>query len=204
MNPITRLTLTLFCLCAFTSCNKFDWATQTDYSIQNYSIQTSTQTKQPQSDSPITPQLRAELAAKENDDDTIPLHQDRTPPSESVFAEPTYHPETESRNAEEVETTKLEQLTAPTQIPEQNQVQDDSLPAKKKSAETPQNQRACIDLNEANASDLMTLPGVGARRAQDILNLRNKRPFKRKSDIKRVKGIGKKTYQKIADQLCDI
>ncbi len=62
----------------------------------------------------------------------------------------------------------------------------------------------CIDLNTASEQQLTTLPGIGARRAKDILKRRAQKPFKRKSDIQRVKGIGPKTYRKMADRLCDL
>ena len=63
---------------------------------------------------------------------------------------------------------------------------------------------SCVDINHADEKQLATLPGVGTGRAQKIIQLREKRPFKRKPDIMRIKGIGKKSYQKMAAFICDI
>jgi len=48
-----------------------------------------------------------------------------------------------------------------------------------------------IDLNTAPVKDLQRLPQIGAQRAQDIVNWRERRgPFRRVEDLKRVSGIG--------------
>ena len=62
----------------------------------------------------------------------------------------------------------------------------------------------CIDINQADEKQLATLPGIGIGRAQKIVQIREKRPFKRKSDITRIKGIGRKSYQKMSAYICDI
>ena len=62
----------------------------------------------------------------------------------------------------------------------------------------------CIDINLADEKELSRLPGVGLSRAQAIVNAREKRPFKRKKDIMRMKGIGAKSYRRMVDQICDI
>lgn len=61
----------------------------------------------------------------------------------------------------------------------------------------------CIDINNADESQLRRLPGVGPARAQTIIATRHKRPFKRKSDLARVKGIGPKSVKKMSDLICD-
>lgn len=63
---------------------------------------------------------------------------------------------------------------------------------------------SCLDLNTASAQELTTLPGIGPGRAQKILALRQRRPFRKRSDITRVKGIGKATYRKMKDMLCEL
>jgi len=62
----------------------------------------------------------------------------------------------------------------------------------------------CVHLNNANLSELVTLPGIGEKRARVIMSYRSKHPFRRKSDITKIKGIGKKTYAKLSPLLCDL
>lgn len=55
-----------------------------------------------------------------------------------------------------------------------------------------------IDLNRATKTDLMTLPGVGEATAERILVLRGEKGlFKSISDLKKVKGIGEKKFEKL-------
>jgi competence protein ComEA len=55
-----------------------------------------------------------------------------------------------------------------------------------------------VNINTATADELMELPGVGAKRAEAILDYRNQHgPFKRVSDLDHVKGIGAKMLQKM-------
>jgi competence protein ComEA len=56
-----------------------------------------------------------------------------------------------------------------------------------------------VILNRADASELRRLPGIGAKRAEAIVALRQKLGgrFKRVSDLLRVKGIGAKGLKKL-------
>lgn len=54
-----------------------------------------------------------------------------------------------------------------------------------------------IDLNLATVDQLKTLPGVGAKIAQRIIDERGKRPFASADDLRRVSGIGPKTLEKL-------
>lgn len=55
-----------------------------------------------------------------------------------------------------------------------------------------------VNINTATAAELMELPGVGAKKAEAILNYRNQHgPFKRVSDLDHVKGIGAKMLAKM-------
>jgi len=59
-----------------------------------------------------------------------------------------------------------------------------------------------IDINSASQEELESLPGIGPKKAQAIIGYRKRYgPFKTKSDIIKVKGIGEKTYQKIKDKI---
>lgn len=55
-----------------------------------------------------------------------------------------------------------------------------------------------LDLNRATAEELETLPGVGPKTAQRIVEDREKKgPFRRPRDLTRVRGIGPKTLERL-------
>ncbi|CAM4376942.1 ComEA family DNA-binding protein [Weissella hellenica] len=55
-----------------------------------------------------------------------------------------------------------------------------------------------LNLNTADITDLQNLPGIGEKRAQDIINEREKLGgFKRVTDLQEVSGIGEKTFAKL-------
>ncbi len=58
-----------------------------------------------------------------------------------------------------------------------------------------------IDIRVANAEELMCLPGIGPKRAEDILQYREANPFTSVNQIMLVKGIGQKTYHRILPYL---
>ncbi|MGH1345909.1 MAG: ComEA family DNA-binding protein [Nannocystales bacterium] len=54
-----------------------------------------------------------------------------------------------------------------------------------------------INLNTADRTQLMLLPGVGPATADKVLAYRDRRRFARPAHVMRIKGIGKKTYAKL-------
>jgi len=60
-----------------------------------------------------------------------------------------------------------------------------------------------ININSASSTELETLPRVGPKTAARIISDRNENgPFTTISDLTRVKGIGKKTVERIKDLIC--
>ncbi|MBD5096525.1 MAG: ComEA family DNA-binding protein [Lachnospiraceae bacterium] len=60
-----------------------------------------------------------------------------------------------------------------------------------------------ININTADKNMLMTLPGIGEKRAQDILDYREQYGgFSSIEDIKNVKGIKESVYNNIKDIIC--
>ncbi len=53
------------------------------------------------------------------------------------------------------------------------------------------------DLNNVTKEELITIPGIGEKKAADILDYKRTHGFSSKRDIMNIKGIGEKTYIKI-------
>ena len=58
-----------------------------------------------------------------------------------------------------------------------------------------------IDIRTASLEELVTLPGIGEKRAADIIAYRGGKPFKSVNQLLEVKGIGTKTYAKLLPDL---
>lgn len=59
-----------------------------------------------------------------------------------------------------------------------------------------------VNLNSATAGQLQTLPGIGAKVAERIVQYREKNgPFKKVEELMNVQGIGEKTFLRLKPQL---
>ena len=58
-----------------------------------------------------------------------------------------------------------------------------------------------VNLNTATKKELMTLDGIGDKKAEEIIKYREKTPFTKPEDLKNIKGIGDKLFDKIKDKV---
>ncbi|RXZ68180.1 helix-hairpin-helix domain-containing protein, partial [Fusobacterium necrophorum] len=58
-----------------------------------------------------------------------------------------------------------------------------------------------ININTASKEQLMTLPGVGSSRADEIIKYRSKNRFQSIEDIQNISGIGQKSFEKIKEKI---
>lgn len=58
-----------------------------------------------------------------------------------------------------------------------------------------------VDLNHASVEALCTLPGIGRKKAEAIIALRDRRPFTRVTQLLQIKGIGRKTLLKLKPRI---
>ena len=58
-----------------------------------------------------------------------------------------------------------------------------------------------VDLNTASEQQLEQLPGIGPKKAGAIIELRKKKPFSRLTQLMEVRGIGRKTLERLKPYL---
>lgn len=56
-----------------------------------------------------------------------------------------------------------------------------------------------VNINTANKDELMSLPNIGDKRADAIIEYRKTQKFEKIKDIKNVTGIGEKYYEALKD-----
>lgn len=59
-----------------------------------------------------------------------------------------------------------------------------------------------VNINQCSKSELISLPGIGEKTAEKILEYRKEHGFSRIEDIMKVKGIGEKKFEAIKDLIC--
>ena len=60
---------------------------------------------------------------------------------------------------------------------------------------------AKVNINKATLKELDSLNGIGYKKAEAIIEYRKTHSFKKIEDIMKVRGIGKKTFEKIKDEI---
>lgn len=76
-----------------------------------------------------------------------------------------------------------------------------ALPPASAPSSSPARAEAAVDLNRATAAELCTLPGIGPKKAEAILALRARRPFTRVTQLLEVKGIGRRTFERLRSRV---
>lgn len=61
----------------------------------------------------------------------------------------------------------------------------------------PIDETAVVYINIATEDELCSLPGIGPKKAQDIIAYRQKHPFRRLNQLLNIKGIGRKTLERL-------
>lgn len=64
-------------------------------------------------------------------------------------------------------------------------------------AKTKKELSGVVNVNTATAAQLDLLPGIGAKAAKKIIELRAKTPFAKLEDLRKVKGLGPKKLEKM-------
>ena len=60
---------------------------------------------------------------------------------------------------------------------------------------------ARVNINSASADELASLPGIGPAKAKAIIDHRSEQPFRTPDDLRKVKGIGDKLFDRVKDQI---
>ena len=64
------------------------------------------------------------------------------------------------------------------------------------------NSSSLVNINKASKAELMSLPGIGERKAEAIIKYRNSKSFSNIEDIMNISGIKEAAFNKIKDKIC--
>lgn len=79
---------------------------------------------------------------------------------------------------------------------------DEAKDLKPIQAEDAINSSSLVNINKASKEELMTLPGIGERKAEAIIKYRNSKSFSNIEDIMNISGIKEAAFNKIKDKIC--
>ena len=82
-------------------------------------------------------------------------------------------------------------------IDEENSLEN--IDPNQSASQSPSKTSELININTASKEELMTLPNIGDKRADSIIEYRNANKFEKIEDIKNVTGIGDKFYEALKD-----
>ncbi len=97
----------------------------------------------------------------------------------------------------EYDTTVMEEK-CPDKVNQACLNQDDE---KQENKASPEEKPSIVSINSATKEQLMTLQGIGEKKAEDIIAYRNNTPFQTIDDIKNVTGIGEQLFEKIKNNI---
>lgn len=101
----------------------------------------------------------------------------------------------------EVEIIEAESVTTGTSAVSED-ADDTDVGAASEISDTPVSEKLMININTADAEQLVKLKGVGEKTAEKIIEYREQCPFESIEDIMNVSGIGEKKFEDIKDMIC--